>query len=101
MLPKGYKVPEEWRTTTIDGVVGVGMVNDKLKECEDKQWKINIHGNEVATRDLFKKTLTWVQKFVAVADPIIASVPPAAPFWAGLRSLLQVKHLRCSLLASL
>jgi len=89
MLPKGYKVPKEWRTITIDGSLVVGMVNHKLKECEDKPWTITLHGKEVLIHDLFNKTLAWVQKFVAVADPVIPYVPHAAPFWAGLCSLLQ------------
>jgi len=43
MLPEGDKVPENWQTTTIDRF---DMVNDKLKEWTDKQWKITIHGKE-------------------------------------------------------
>jgi hypothetical protein len=93
MLAQEYKVPEEWRTTTSDRENAIGMVNAKMEECKDKQWKIRVNGEKVAMRDLFKKTLDWVQKFAAVGDTAVQYDPVNAALpWAGFRFLLQVRH---------
>ena len=48
MLPKEYKVPEEWRTATIDRENVIQMVKAKMEECKDKQWKVKINGKDMA-----------------------------------------------------
>jgi len=93
-LPKEYKVPEEWRTGTIDKENIVGMVNAKMEECKDMQWKIRVNGEKIVVRDLFKKTLEWIQKFAAVGDTAVQYDPVNAALpWAAFRFLLQVKRL--------
>jgi hypothetical protein len=92
MLPKGYKVPKEWETIKFDEGEIVAIVNAKMEECTGDQWKFKIRGKEVVVRDLFEKTLGWVQKFAAVGDtaaqfdPVNAALP-----WAAFRLILQVK----------
>jgi hypothetical protein len=104
-LSKEYKVPEQWRTAMTDGEPGgivVGLVNAKMEECKDKQWKIRVNGEEVVVRDLFKKTLDWIKKFAAVGDTVVQYDPVHAALpWAGFRFLLQVHHFRCFLFTSL
>jgi hypothetical protein len=91
VLPKGYKLPKEWRAAKIDRESIVRMVNAKMEECEDRRWKIVINDKEVIVREVFGKTLDWIQKFAAIGDvavqydPINAALP-----WAGFRFLLQV-----------
>jgi hypothetical protein len=101
MLPEKYKVPEEWRTATIDGKKVVGMVSDKMKECEDEQWTIKINGKEVVVRELFKKTLGWLNNWAVIGDIAVQYPPGYATLpWAGFRFLLKVKHSRCFLFTS-
>ena len=99
-LPKEYKVPEEW-LTGIKGENVVDMVKAKVKECEDKQWKIKINGREVVMHEVFGKTLGWVEKLADVGDAAIQYAPGYAALpWAGFRFLLKVKHSRCFLFTS-
>jgi hypothetical protein len=95
MLPKEYKFPEEWRAATIDRESVVGMVKAKMEECEDEQWKIKINGEVVTVREIFGKTLDWIQKLPAVGDAAVQYDPAHAALpWAGFRFLLQVRHFR-------
>jgi hypothetical protein len=91
MLPKGYKVPKEWKTIKFDEGKIVNIVNAKMEECKGHQWKFEIKGNEVVVRDLFEKTLGWVQKFAAIGDTAVQYDPVNAALpWAGFRLILQV-----------
>jgi hypothetical protein len=99
MLPN-EKVPEEWLTGG-NGDDVVGLVKAKVKECQDKQWKIEINGEEVVMREVFKKTLGWVEKLAVVGDAVIEHAPSYAALpWAGFRFLLKVKHSHCFLFTS-
>jgi hypothetical protein len=90
MLPKGYKVPKGWETSEFDKADIVIIINAKMEECKGNQWKFMINGKQVVVRDLFAKTLHWVQKFAVVGDTAIQYNPVAAPYWAAVRGLLQV-----------
>jgi hypothetical protein len=70
----------------------VGKVKEKLREAQDKQWKFEINGKEVVVRDLFKKTLDWVEKLAPIFEGAVELVPgPSALVWAGIHFLLKVK----------
>ncbi|KIM28668.1 hypothetical protein M408DRAFT_8505 [Serendipita vermifera MAFF 305830] len=90
-LPEEYKMPDEWRTPTTNGDNLVDLVKQEQQECEGKLWKIEINGKELVVRELFEKTISWVQRFVVVGDTAVQYDPGNAALpWAGFRFLLQI-----------
>ena len=95
MLPEKYQLPKEWKTT-IDRKSVVDMVQTEKQRREDEQWKFKINGKEVIVREVFEKTLTWLQKLEVVGEATVEHAPVNASLpWAGFRALLKVKQFSC------
>ena len=50
------------------------------------------NGETIILRDVMEKIIVWVERFIAVGDAAIQYDPAhAAPAWAAIRFVLQVK----------
>jgi hypothetical protein len=68
------------------------VVKRRRDECLVRRWRYkNSKGEVLILRDVFAKTITWIEKFIQIGDvavqydPVHSSLP-----WAGVRFLLQV-----------
>jgi hypothetical protein len=78
----------------------LSTVQDKQKECIEKQWGIpGGTGNTIKIRDIFAKIAKWIEKFIEVGDVAIQYDPGHAALpWAAVRFILKVGHnFRCLL----
>lgn len=78
-------------TTRIEDVAIA--VEERKKECKDRQWELkrNKGKNAIVLRDVFSKVATWMQKLVEVGDVAVSYDPGHAALpWAGIRFLLKV-----------
>jgi hypothetical protein len=66
---------------------------EKKHVCAQKCWTLKKrNGETVILRDVVEKIIVWVEKFIAVGDAATQYDPGhAAPAWAALRFVLQVK----------
>ena len=80
-------------TTKLDDLLAA--VNDKKRECQEKQWTVERgrERNAIVLRDVFTKIATWVEKFVACGDSAVQYDPGHAALpWAAVRFLLKVEY---------
>ncbi|KAG9041303.1 hypothetical protein FS842_002606, partial [Serendipita sp. 407] len=87
-LPKEYKLPEEWKA--IDQEAVNKTVNDGMEKCKDQQWKVTIKGEERTVRELFEKTVGWLQAIAPLGGAAAQAHPMAGVAWTGFCALLQV-----------
>ena len=75
------------------------IVKESERICISKQWRYKRKSGEVVIlRDLFGKLVKWIQRFKDIGDTAIQYDPVHAALpWAGVRFLLEVRHLyRCN-----
>ncbi len=78
-------------TTRVEDVAGA--VEERKKECKDRQWELKrSKGKEaIVLRDVFSKISIWLQKLVEVGDIAVNYDPGHAALpWAGIWFLLKV-----------
>ncbi|KAL8777083.1 MAG: hypothetical protein Q9194_002752 [Teloschistes cf. exilis] len=78
-------------TTRVEDLVLA--VEERKKDCRDRQWELKRSKGKdaIVLRDVFSKISAWLQKFVEVGDVAVSYDPvhTALP-WAGIRFLLKV-----------
>lgn len=71
-------------------------VQGKRDTAREKRWRFTKkNGSAVILRDVFEKIVHSISKYAQVMDVVVNTAPMyAAPPWAAVRFLLQVKILR-------
>ncbi|KAI4201139.1 MAG: hypothetical protein LQ350_003453 [Teloschistes chrysophthalmus] len=78
-------------TTRVEDLVSA--VEERKKDCRDRQWELKRGKGKdaIVLRDVFSKISTWLQKFVEIGDVAVSYDPAHAALpWAGIRFLLKV-----------
>ncbi|KAL8953349.1 MAG: hypothetical protein Q9222_000811 [Ikaeria aurantiellina] len=66
------------------------LVEEKQKQCADKEWKIKRNGKVIPLRDIFGRMVSWINKFKEVGDVAVYYDPAHAALpWAAVRFVLQ------------
>jgi hypothetical protein len=89
--------PKAGKLTPVEEALTVAR--NRRDRCVGKQWKYRkSNGDTIILRDLFEKTVIWINKFKEIGsiavqfDPVHAALP-----WAGVCFFLQVRcrhHVR-------
>lgn len=70
------------------------VIEEKQKQCAEKEWKIKRNGKVIPLRDIFGSMVSWINKFRAVGDIAVQYDPAHAALpWAAVRFVLQVESL--------
>ena len=71
------------------------IVQESERVCISKQWRYKRKSGEIVIlRDLFGKVVKWLQRFREIGDIVVQYDPVHAALpWAGVRFLLEVRHL--------
>lgn len=76
-------------------LTGLSNLTEKSRDqCIEKRWRLKrlgCNGETVIIRDLYSKTILWIDRFRQVGDVAVQYDPVHAALpWAGVRFLLQV-----------
>ena len=91
---KDKDILRDLQTTTIRLNDLLAAVEERKKECRERQWELKrSKGNDaVVLRDIFAKIATWIEKFIEVGDVAVTYDPGHAALpWAEVRFLLKVR----------
>lgn len=68
------------------------LARESERTSQEKEWKWkNRKGEFIVIRDVFGKTITWIEKIKGIGDTIVQYDPGHAALpWAAARLLLQV-----------
>lgn len=66
------------------------VIEEKQKQCAEKEWKIKRNGKVIPFRDIFGSMVSWINKFREVGDIAVQYDPAHAALpWAAVRFVLQ------------